>query len=47
MVTGELDTDLLEMSTGRRWIRGRRPELYGKITEKTGKELDPRTARFS
>jgi len=43
----EIDLGLLEMCTGRRWIRGRRPDLYKKIIEKTGYELDTRTVRFS
>jgi predicted amidohydrolase len=47
MVIADLDLDLLPMSTGRRWIRGRRPELYGLLTERLGHELDPRAARFS
>jgi predicted amidohydrolase len=47
IVTADLDLDLVPLSTGRRWIRGRRPELYGILTERTGAELDPRAARFS
>ncbi|WP_131741093.1 nitrilase family protein [Actinomadura roseirufa] len=47
MVTADLDLDLLPLSTGRRWIQGRRPELYGVLTHRTGTERDPRTARFS
>lgn len=47
MVTAALDLSLLPMSTGRRWLRGRRPELYRELGEATGKELDPRVARFS
>lgn len=47
MVVADLDLDLLPLSTGRRWIRGRRPELYGLLTERRGDELDPRRARFS
>lgn len=47
VVTADLDLDLVPLSTGRRWIRGRRPELYGILTERTGDELDPRAARFS
>jgi len=47
MVTADLDLDLLPLATGRRWIRGRRPELYGLLTERQGHELDPRQARFS
>lgn len=47
MVAADLDLDLLPLATGRRWIRGRRPELYGLLTERLGHELDPRRARFS
>jgi hypothetical protein len=47
LVTADLDLDLLPLATGRRWIRGRRPELYGILTERLGHELDPRAARFS
>lgn len=47
MVTCELDLSLLPMSTGRRWLRGRRPELYRELSVSTGKEFDPRAARFS
>ncbi len=47
LVSAELDLDLLHLCTGRRWMRGRRPELYGDLIKKTGEELDPRSARFS
>ncbi|EAQ79042.1 nitrilase family protein [Blastopirellula marina] len=47
MVTADVDLDLLENCTGRRWIRGRRPELYAPLTASSGNELDPRAARFS
>lgn len=47
LVTADVDLDLLENCTGRRWIRGRRPELYQPLTASSGKELDPRAARFS
>lgn len=47
MVSAELDFELLPLSTGRRWMQGRRPELYGILTRRTGRERDPRTARFS
>ncbi len=47
MVTADVDLDLLPLSTGRRWVRGRRPELYGILTERQGYELEPRQARFS
>lgn len=47
LVIADLDLGLLDKCTGRRWIRGRRPELYGILTEKQGGELSPREARFS
>ena len=47
MVVADLDMSLLEKCTGRRWLRGRKPQLYGPITEISGQEIDPRTARFS
>ncbi|GII82180.1 hydrolase [Sphaerisporangium siamense] len=47
MVCGELDLSLLARSTGRRWLRGRRPELYRALAEPTGREVGPIEARFS
>jgi len=47
MVTADLDLDLLQQCTGRRWLRARRPDLYGPLSKAKGDELDPRTARFS
>ena len=47
MVTAHLDLELLPLATGRRWIRGRRPELYGLLTQRLGHELPPQAARFS
>jgi predicted amidohydrolase len=47
LVVGELDLRLLDRSTGRRWMRGRRPELYGLLLQRTGSELSPIEARFS
>lgn len=47
IVYAELDLGLLTMFTGRRWIHGRRPELYGIMCESQGYERDARTARFS
>ncbi|QRN94449.1 nitrilase family protein [Archangium violaceum] len=47
MVVADLDIGLLPLCTGRRWIRGRRPELYGMLVEHRGDELEPRQARFS
>ena len=46
MVVADLDADLLEMCTGQRWLRGRRPALYEPLATRTGEELDPREARF-
>ena len=46
MVIADLDPSLLDQCTGRRWIRTRRPELYGPLTVHTGIEVDTRTARF-
>ncbi|WP_052283280.1 nitrilase family protein [Kluyvera genomosp. 1] len=47
IVFADLDLTLLAMSTGRRWIHGRRPELYQILSEPQGYERDARTARFS
>ena len=46
VVVADLDASLLEVSTGRRWIKTRRPELYGPLTVPTGLEQDTRTLRF-
>ncbi|MDQ0643163.1 nitrilase-related carbon-nitrogen hydrolase [Microbacterium murale] len=47
VVTADLDLDLLPLSTGRRWLLGRRPELYGVLTQRSGLERDARAARHS
>jgi len=47
MAIADLDLDLVPASTGRRWLRARRPELYRPLTTKYGDEVDARTARFS
>ncbi|WP_459177320.1 nitrilase family protein [Ewingella americana] len=47
MVTAVLDLSLIPLSTGRRWIYGRRPDLYHILTERQGYERDAITARFS
>lgn len=47
MVVADLDASLLDMCTGRRWIKTRRPELYGPLTVPTGNEQDTRTVRFA
>jgi predicted amidohydrolase len=46
MVIADLDAELREYNTGRRWIRTRRPELYGTLTQVTGFEEDTRAVRF-
>jgi len=46
MVVAGLDASLLEMSSGRRWLRARRPELYGSLAVRTGKEQSTRSVRF-
>ncbi|HET8588851.1 MAG TPA: nitrilase family protein [Nakamurella sp.] len=47
MVLADLDLDLVPLSSGRRWMAARRPELYGILTHRFGTERDARTARFS
>ncbi|MFA0284614.1 acyltransferase, partial [Vibrio sp. 10N.222.55.F12] len=37
----------LDMCTGRRWIRGRKPALYHSLSQLLGHELDPHQARFA
>jgi N-carbamoylputrescine amidase len=46
IVVADLDTRLLETATGRRWIRARRPELYGPLAVRTGRERDTRELKF-
>ena len=46
MVVADLDVSLLEVSTGGRWIKTRRPELYEPLIVPTGLEQDTRTVRF-
>ncbi len=46
MVIADLDASLLDQCTGRRWIRARKPELYGPLTVKTGNERDTYAVRF-
>tara|TARA_Y100001934_G_scaffold150928_2_gene180931 strand:- start:6339 stop:7313 length:975 start_codon:yes stop_codon:yes gene_type:complete len=47
MIAADLDPTVREMSTGSRWIRSRRPDLYGPLAVPTGKERDTRTVRFA
>ena len=46
MVVADLDAALLPTSSGRRWLRARRPELYGSLTRPTGQEMETRKVRF-
>jgi predicted amidohydrolase len=46
MVVADLDLSLLDNCSGRRWMRGRRPELYGELLRKNG-QVSPGEARFS
>jgi len=46
MVVADLDPTLLQTATGRRWIQARRPELYGPLTVRTGRERDTRELKF-
>jgi predicted amidohydrolase len=47
IVVADLDLGLVPLSTGRRWLAGRRPELYDILTRRFGNERDPHTARFT
>ena len=46
MVTAELDSSLLPLSTGRRWIQVRRPELYQPLIQRIGNEKETAKVRF-
>jgi predicted amidohydrolase len=46
MVVADLKAEMLDMCTGRRWIKSRRPSLYNPLTIPTGKEEDTRKVRF-
>lgn len=46
LVVAEADLSLVSESTGQRWIKTRRPELYGPLTQQTGKEIKTRALRF-
>ena len=47
MVLAELDLSVRDRCTGKRWIKSRRPDLYGSLSEFTGKEEDTRKVRFN
>jgi predicted amidohydrolase len=46
MVVADLDASLLPTSSGQRWLRARRPELYDSLTRPTGREQPTRRVRF-
>lgn len=46
MVVAKLEASLLDNPTGRRWIKTRRPQLYGLLARPTGMEEDTRAVRF-
>ncbi len=46
MIVADLDGRELELCTGRRWMTVRRPDLYSRLVEKTGRELPTRRVRF-
>ena len=46
LVVADLDASLRERSTGTRWIKARRPELYQPLTVLTGHEMETRAVRF-
>lgn len=47
VVVAKLDPAIQASSTGRRWLKSRRPELYGPLTTRTGIEQDTRAVRFN
>ncbi len=46
MVVADLDASVLPTSSGRRWLRARRPELYDVLTRPTGLEQETRRVRL-
>ncbi len=46
IVVADLDASLLPTSSGRRWMRARRPELYDSLVSPTGDEQPTRRVRF-
>src|SRR5262245_7256664 len=46
MVVADLDASLLPTSSGRRWLRARRPELYASLAQPTGQEVETRRVRL-
>ena len=46
IVIADLDASLPDGSTGKRWVKTRRPGLYAQLTVPTGIEKDTRSVRF-
>src|SRR5258705_5765225 len=46
MVVADLDAAILPTSSRPRWLKARRPELYGSLARPTGQEQDIRAVRF-
>jgi predicted amidohydrolase len=46
MVVADLDAEILPTSSGQRWLKARRPELYEPLRVRTGRERDTRSVRF-
>lgn len=46
MVVADLQADVLETSSGRRWLKARRPDLYAPLTVRSEKEKSTREVRF-
>ncbi|MGH7449507.1 MAG: nitrilase-related carbon-nitrogen hydrolase, partial [Longimicrobiales bacterium] len=46
MVVADLDASIFASSSGQRWLRARRPELYEPLVRRTGIEQDTRRVRF-
>lgn len=46
LVVADLDLDLVATSSGRRWLTGRRPELYAVLAKRQGNEKSARATRF-
>ena len=46
IAVADLDLSLVPLSTGRRWLRARRPELYAPLTVRTGNEQPTRALKF-
>jgi hypothetical protein len=46
MVVANLEGSLVAQSGGQDYLKARRPDLYGPLTEKTGREQDARSLKF-